>query len=165
MRSYKSSYHPPHTFRGIVKSQILRFHRICSKREDFNNATRILFKSLRRRGYSRSFLRRVYRDTLSNLCTPSAREDDKGTPLDPNAIGDEVERDSLLPFVSTFHESYKPFLAGVQQNLGDMKTRGRVFEVRLIKAFRKNPSLGDLLVRAKLGGGGKENHLMHSSAF
>lgn len=154
---HKSSYHPPHTFRGIVKSQILRFHRICSKREDFNTATRILFKSLKRRGYSRSMLRRVYKDTLSNLCSQGARgEDDEGTPFDPNAIGDEGEGENILPFVSTFHVNSKSFLDGIQQNLDDMKARGRTFEVRFIKAFRKNPSLGDLLVRAKLGGREKE---------
>ena len=35
---HKKSYHPPHTFKGIIKSQILRFKRICSNQEDFEHA-------------------------------------------------------------------------------------------------------------------------------
>lgn len=50
---HKSSYHPPHTFWGLVKSQI--FHRICSKKEDSDNA------------------RRVFRETLSVLRTRAQR--------------------------------------------------------------------------------------------
>lgn len=53
---YKSSFHPRLTFRGIVKSQLIRYHRICSEAKDVETATRTLFKALRNRGYSRSFL-------------------------------------------------------------------------------------------------------------
>lgn len=52
---HKLSYHLLHTFWGIVKSHILRFCRICSREADFQKATAILFRSLRKRGYSRSF--------------------------------------------------------------------------------------------------------------
>lgn len=61
---HKLSYHLLHTFRGIVKSHILRFCRICSREVDFQKATAILFRSLRKRGYSRSFLRTVRRGAL-----------------------------------------------------------------------------------------------------
>lgn len=30
------SFHPKHTFKGILKSQLIRFHRICSREDDFN---------------------------------------------------------------------------------------------------------------------------------
>lgn len=165
---HKSSYHPPHTFRGIVKSQILRFRRICSREEDFHNATHILFRSLRRRGYSRSFLRRTYRETLSNLRTPNACTGDdpwggrvnagkrmgteQGALSSPSTIEDENGGGNPLPFVSTFHDKYIPFFVSIQQNLSEMQTRGRAIEARMIRAFRKNPSLGDLLVKAKLEG-------------
>lgn len=59
---HKTSYHPKHTFSGIVKSQLLRFWRICSKEEDFFEAVRTLYTALARRGYSRSFLRRAIKD-------------------------------------------------------------------------------------------------------
>lgn len=54
---HKTSYHPKHTFKGIVKSQIIRFHRIASREEDLQESIAVLFLSLRRRGYSKRFLR------------------------------------------------------------------------------------------------------------
>uniref|UniRef100_A0A8C7GRU0 Helix-turn-helix domain-containing protein n=1 Tax=Oncorhynchus kisutch TaxID=8019 RepID=A0A8C7GRU0_ONCKI len=33
-----SSYHPWHTFRGLAKSQLLRFHCICKQQDDFQDA-------------------------------------------------------------------------------------------------------------------------------
>ena len=47
---HRSSYHPKHTFRGIVKSQIERFHRICNNKHDFDEACTILFSALKYRG-------------------------------------------------------------------------------------------------------------------
>ena len=64
---HKSSYHPSHTFKGIVKSQIIRFKRMCTNEADFNEACHILFSVLRKRGYSYSFLRKIKRDTLYDL--------------------------------------------------------------------------------------------------
>lgn len=55
---HKTSFHPQHTFKGLVKSQLIRFQRICTKEQEFMKAVKILFESLKSRGYSRSFLRR-----------------------------------------------------------------------------------------------------------
>jgi len=64
---HKHSYHPKHTFKGILKSQILRFHRICSHKEDFDNACTTLFRTLKDRGYSSRFLRTIKNDTLQTM--------------------------------------------------------------------------------------------------
>ena len=64
---HKKSFHPKHTFSGIVKSQILRFHRICNNTVDFEAATAILFHSLGSRGYSRRFLRSLKVSTLYDI--------------------------------------------------------------------------------------------------
>jgi hypothetical protein len=61
---HKASFHPKHTFSGILKSQILRFFRICSQKSDFEHAVSILFKALRKRGYSARFLRKTKSDIL-----------------------------------------------------------------------------------------------------
>ena len=63
----KASFHPRHTFKGILKSQIIRFNKICSQKEDFNDACSILFRALRDRGYSARFLRYVRNETLEEL--------------------------------------------------------------------------------------------------
>ena len=64
---HKKSYHPKHTFRGIIKSQIIRFHRICSNPEDFHHACSTLFTALKKRHYTSSFLRKIKRETLHAL--------------------------------------------------------------------------------------------------
>lgn len=61
---FKTSFHPKHTFAGLIKSQLLRFHRICTQQCDFKQATRILFAALATRGYSRSFLRKCLKSFL-----------------------------------------------------------------------------------------------------
>ena len=52
---YKDSFHPKHTFSGILKSQLLRFHSICNNKSDFEEAVQILFHSLRQRKYTPRF--------------------------------------------------------------------------------------------------------------
>lgn len=64
---YKSSFHPKHTFSGIIKSQVLRFHRICTQTSDFNRACTIVFSKLRERGYSKRFLRSIKNTTLAEI--------------------------------------------------------------------------------------------------
>ena len=61
---HKQSYHPKHTFRGVIKSQFLRFFRICNNKKDFDSACNILINSLQTRGYSKRFLRKIKTDTV-----------------------------------------------------------------------------------------------------
>ncbi len=60
----KCSYHPKHTFSGIIKSQILRYKRICSNERDIDTACQKLFTALKTRGYSPRFLREIKNNTL-----------------------------------------------------------------------------------------------------
>lgn len=78
---YKDSFHPKHTFRGIVKAQLLRVKHICTREVDFRDAVKTLFKALRRRGYSRTFLR---------LCLKTFQEDRKR------------DHGELIPLITTF---------------------------------------------------------------
>ena len=56
----RHSFHPSHTFDGIIKSQLLRFYRICTNIDDFHDATSKLFKALReQRHYSARHLRKI----------------------------------------------------------------------------------------------------------
>ena len=64
---HKNSYHPKHTFKNIIKSQILRYYRICNDRKDFDQACTGLFQSLKNRGYSGRFLRTIKTQTLSSF--------------------------------------------------------------------------------------------------
>jgi len=59
---HRGSHHDPSVFKGSIKAQLLRIRRICSKETDRVEATKILLKALRRKGYSQSFLRRVVKE-------------------------------------------------------------------------------------------------------
>ena len=72
---HKTSYHPKHTFKSIIKSQILRYYRICSNKNDFESACKSLFQSLKPRGYSGRFLRTIKTQTLSSFrCSVSSKK-------------------------------------------------------------------------------------------
>ena len=62
---HTASFHPKHTFKGIIKSQIIRYARICNNKSDLESACKRLFRSLRTRGYSARFLRRIKSEVLT----------------------------------------------------------------------------------------------------
>lgn len=127
---HKTSFHPKHTFAGIIKSQLLRFKRICSRQEDFVWATKLLFSALSRRGYSRSFLRRqlkTYEQRKFRIAS------------------------SMIPFISTYSPSAVQLVRNVRQNFHKFVQEGTYLGGHvIIAAFRKNKNLQDLLVRAKV---------------
>ena len=67
---HKQSFHPKHTFAGIIKSQLVRFGRICQLESDFDEATSILFHALYPRGYSHRFLRSIKAKTKLQFFPP-----------------------------------------------------------------------------------------------
>ena len=61
---HKKSHHPSHTFKGLIKSQILRYVRICNNKQDVMIVCRKLFAALVRRGYSERFMQKIKDTTL-----------------------------------------------------------------------------------------------------
>lgn len=126
---YKTSY-PKHTFRGIVKSQLLRFHRICSREEDFKDSVKTLFSALSTRGYSRSFLRN---------CFKTFRQ------IKPIWCG------SLLPLITNYSQSTLNLVRNIKDHFYKGIDNSTILQNhRLIAAYRKNRNLKDYLVKAKL---------------
>jgi hypothetical protein len=77
---HKNSFHPKHTFKGLLRSQVMRFFRICSKYTDFDDAWHIFYQALRKRNYSKRWLRGIKSKTvremqinqrLSSMCFPT----------------------------------------------------------------------------------------------
>lgn len=133
---HKSSFHPKHTFKGLVHSQLLRFHRNCSLPQDVDQATKTLFKALRHRGYSRTFLRNVRKKTRAHInITPTPNE----APKPP------------IPLISVYSSysvsAHRRLKRNFQHILPEHLFRS---SHRVISSFKKNPNLGDLLTRAKL---------------
>ena len=140
-----SSFHPKHTFSGIVKSQLIRYSRICSRPTDCTSATITLFRALKRRGYPRSLLRRVKRNTHNTQTPPQ---------------GDRFKDKRLVPFVAV----YSPYTTNA------MRCAKKHFEtimadtplaknLEIISAYKRNANLRDMLVRAKLPSPSKQPSL------
>lgn len=142
---HRDSFHPRHTFKGIVKSQILRFKRICTRENDFLVAVRILFESLRRRGYTRTFLRHCLRTV--------------GEKKDSNH-GDAI------PLITKFSSIGRILNEKLKSNFKDILGESNLFHnSRVISAYRRNRNLRDVLVRAKLPSLIGEKTLMLESQF
>ena len=59
---HTTSFHPPHTTRGVLKSQVLRFKRLSSFKTDYDQTCFTLFNSLKKRGYNKRLLRKMKSD-------------------------------------------------------------------------------------------------------
>ena len=59
---HKHSFHPKHTFKGLLRSQIIRFFRLCSNEKDC-----ILFQALCKRNYSKRWMRGIKGKTVREL--------------------------------------------------------------------------------------------------
>lgn len=128
---HKNSYHPKHTYEGIVKSQLLRFHRICNRKEDFEEATKTLFAALTSRGYSRSFLRKILKKYHTR------RPETKKTPL--------------LPIIMDFSQATTNFMRRIKNNFNQETENTQVLQNhKLISAYRRRKNLQDYLVQAKI---------------
>ena len=135
---HKKSFHPRHTFRGIVKSQLIRFWRICSEPKDVENSTRILFEALRKRGYSRTFLRNIKTEVRLLF-----KEKQVAQVAEPN--------NNMVPLVTTFSTASPHFSALIKRNFKNLQDAcPSLANFRIISAFRKNNNLKDFLVHATL---------------
>lgn len=125
-----------------MKFQLIRFRHICTRRRDLEEATGTLFRALRWRGYSRSFLRGI------------KNEVDRG-PQSPRRVSPARDPASaaphLLPFITTFSPAATALRRGIQEPFLALQQRCPEFAIcKIISAHRKNKNLKDHLVWASL---------------
>jgi len=118
---HASSFHPTHTTRGILKSQLLRFKRISHCYSDYSSACRILFEVLKNRGYSRTHFRIMKYHVWYNQ---SALKRDE-----------ETERVKIMPIVNY----YDKISSRITQ----------IIITRIIAAFKKHRSLQNILCHSR----------------
>ena len=139
---HKTSFHPRHTFRGLIKSQLIRFFRICTFRSDVETAAQILFAALKPRGYSARFLRKI-RDEVTAMYTTNTGA------FDPTP----EQQGPLIPFVITYSTAALEFRSKVSAHFRETASQyAELAGHRFITAQRRNKNLRDLLVRARMKG-------------
>ena len=64
------SFHPHHTFKDIVKSQIIRCDRNSSNKQNLNESCSVLISAVKPRSYSTRFLRKIKSETVREIESP-----------------------------------------------------------------------------------------------
>jgi hypothetical protein len=135
---HRDSFHPPHTAKGVLKSQILRFQRISSTYEDYSAACKVLFQSLAKRKYSSRLMRKmkveIWRSSQS-IFTPVL------------IVADEDTTPELLPIVVPYNEIGTELAKRWRQII---EINGIFNGHRIITAYKTGLNLRKNLVRSLL---------------
>lgn len=128
------SLHPKHTCRGVLKSQLIRFKRICSTRSEFDHASFTLFRVLRNRGYSRSLFRRLKREVwLSNCSYVLARNQEK-------------RAHKLWPIINYFDPLGLKIMQQTRKRISALNIS---HSFKVVSAFKIHGNLARLLTRSR----------------
>jgi len=124
---HTSSFHPPHTTRGVLKSQVLRFKRLSSFKTDYDKTCFILFSSLRKRGYNKRALRKVKSDIWHYS---------RGREIDTKA--------SILPIIIPYSPLGTHIIREWKRRLSTEETFA---QYKIIAAYKKHKNIAQLLSR------------------
>ena len=136
---HRRSFHPHHTFTGIVKSQFIRFKRISSSTADFQQACSTLIKTLRTRGYTTSLLTRLKKHVWHNY---------EGKPSAVKNSQDEEKQSEIIPVV-TYYDNFHSRLN--RRWAGLIRSNPVFSETRVLSAYKRHKNLKDFLVKGRFG--------------
>lgn len=128
---WHDSFHPKHTITGILKSQFIRFKRLSSTYTDYINTCKILTHSLKNRGYSESFMRKLYNKTWFN----------------ENTTKNTCINSTLLPIILPFNK-FSNNLAITYKKILFEDPICKTF--RLTNAFHNHKNLSQILIRNRV---------------
>lgn len=129
---HRHSFHPKHTTKGVLKSQLIRFRRISSSWADYNSACTILFRSLKRRHYNPRLMRRMKHEIW--LQPPAARRT-------------KQHDGTLLPIVIPYNEIGVSLASEWRRIITANETFAHL---RLINAYTTGRNLAQQLVSSRL---------------
>jgi len=137
---HTASFHPRHVFKGLVKSQLIRFKRLSSTAEDYNSTCKVLFSFLKKRGYKQCQLRKQqYQVWFGSSATDGRAKDN--------------QLDSRIPIVVDFCRAGTNL---VKKYRNILKNDDYGKNIGFITAYRNGPNLKRRLVKSKLYNAGRE---------
>jgi len=133
---HKKSYHPQHTFRGLLKSQFIRFKRISSFKIEYDEACNILKRVLVNRGYSSRFFRTIKNNTWKDeeVELRKKKSEDSST-------------NELLPII-TMYDEVGPKLNRIWKQI--IVENDQFINFRTISAYKIHKNLRKHLVHSTL---------------
>lgn len=127
---HKQSYHPKHTSSGVLKSQFLRFTRLCHTKFEYKLACKTLISALSSRGYTLKELKKLQRKTWA----------------EKSNVHSKTKSMNLIPIIFT----YNNFNTVLAHQIKSMIRKNLVFRnYNPLVAYKNNRSLRNLLVRSK----------------
>ena len=140
---HHTSFHPPHTFDSIIKSQFITFKRISSTFDDFQLASSILTDALLTRGYPLRKILKIKRNIWHNY--PVTKDPDSHQIPTPSTS--KSNPNTTLPIITYYDQHHsrlnKQWAAIVRQN--------PIFSnFRTISAYRRHRNLKDILTHPRL---------------
>jgi hypothetical protein len=134
-----SSAHPLSTLKGIIRGESIRFLILSSHESSYNAALAELWSTLQKCGYPRRIWDQVQKPLFS----------------DRNSFLELHERDTqpkqrIIPFVIPF--SFRPILPTLMREIHKINELDSIknADVRFLTAYRKSPSIRDLICRSSL---------------
>ena len=132
----KDSCHPPSCTKGLIKGELLRARRICTKDQDFKISAQKMKSYFQERGFRGEEVDKKIEE-VSKITRDEALEYKKR------------EENKCVPFVLTFHPRLRQLGSKLQKHFHLLQTSDRLkkaFPEAPMVAFRRQQNLKDLLV-------------------
>ena len=147
---HRTSYHPPHTFRSIVKSQFIRIRRICSDIDDYWFHADRFSSFFRSRGFKLISINKIINDIAK---TPRQTLFKSQNDTNTNLLL-ASRKSSRIPFVTTWHHKLSGFQSILHLHYREMIEQFPnlkcIFPEAPILSFRRNKNLRNQLVHTSL---------------
>ena len=137
---HKSSFHPRHTFQGIIKSQFIRFKRLSTTRWDYDQAADTLISVLTTRRYPLRMLRKLQAYVWESYDVRTLTH--RRPPRFPRG---ERRNLPVVTYYDNFHARLNKKWGGHIRSNPILRT------ARVISAFRRHKNLRNHLVRGRHG--------------
>jgi hypothetical protein len=131
---HAKSFHPRHTSQGIIKSQLIRYKRLCSTQDEYKDACNILWSVLKLRGYSRTLYRTTKHEVWRN--TGALQRGKKST-----------NTDEIWPVVGYYDKTSSYLTNRYVTRLKQLKVAQKR---RIVAAYKVHKNLRKRLVRSRL---------------
>ena len=143
---HATSFHPPSTILSLPKTQFIRIRRICTDITDFKKHAQHFIDFFISRGYRHS--------NLTKIAT-EIEKTDRDSLLTPQTKPRTADHPSRVVFSTTWHPRLRFLQRFLNRSHSQLSTEHpqlkSTFPEPPIVAFRKNKTIRDSLVRARIG--------------